>query len=167
VADLTITPRDGFGLVSIMARRGVGADRIGAAFGLEAPVAPRRVATGIGVSLIGVGAGHWLALRDTPAPLWADQLRGSLAGLASVSDQSSGYAIVRLGGTGARTILQRGLAIDLHPKAFPVGAAATSVIAQIGVIVWQVDAAPTYDVAVFRSLADSFRHWLGQAAAAL
>jgi sarcosine oxidase gamma subunit len=47
-----------------------------------------------------------------------------------------------------------------HADAFGPGSAATSVIAHIGVIVWQVDDAPTYDLAVFRSLHAGLRHWI-------
>ena len=90
-----------------------------------------------------------------------------LSGLASLSDQSSAYAVFRLSGLGARTLLQRGVSIDLDPAAFSPGSAATSVISHIGVIFWQLDNAPTYEVAVFRSLARSFRHWLDSVAATL
>ena len=159
--------RDGFGLATIMARKGLGADGIGAALGVEAPVSPARIVGADGLSLIGTGAGSWLAYADGVAPLWADELRRRLDGLASVSDQSSGYVIVRLSGQGARTVLQRGMPIDLHPDVFGPGSAATTVISHIGAIIWQLDDGPTYDVATFRSFSGSFRHWLDQAAAAL
>ena len=90
-----------------------------------------------------------------------------LPGLAPVSDQSSSYVVTRLSGPDARRLLRRGLSIDLHPDAFVPGSAATSVIAHIGVIVWQVDDAPTYDLAVFRSLHASLRHWIEITAASL
>jgi sarcosine oxidase subunit gamma len=48
---------------------------------------------------------------------------------------------------------------------FATGSAATSVIALMGVTLWQVDDAPTYDLAVFRSLAGSFWTWLTDSAA--
>jgi methylglutamate dehydrogenase subunit D len=41
------------------------------------------------------------------------------------------------------------------------------VIAHIGVILWQLDDAPTFEVATFRSYAFSFRRWLDATAAAL
>ncbi len=167
MADLRIETREGFGLVAVMARKGVGADRIGAALGVDAPVIPARKVGAGGVSLIGTGAGTWLAYADGTAPFWADELRIRLDGLASVSDQSSGYVILRLSGTGARTVLQRGMPIDLHEDVFGAGSAATTVISHIGAIVWQLDDEPTYEVATFRSSSDSFRHWLDQAAAAL
>lgn len=159
--------RSGFGLATIMARRGVDAARIGAALGVEAPDRPALVRGQADLGLIGTGAGNWLAYADGVPALWAETLRERLSGLASVSDQSDGYTIMRLGGEGARTVLQRGAAIDFHPDAFSVGSAATTLIAHIGVLIWQLDDRPTYDVATFRSFSHSFRHWLDQTAAAL
>jgi sarcosine oxidase subunit gamma len=62
-------------------------------------------------------------------------------------------------------VLAKGLPIDLHPSVFAPGSAATSVIALMGATLWQVDAAPSYDIAVFRSLAGSFWTWLTDSAA--
>lgn len=171
MANLTVETRASFGLATIMARRGVGGDRIGEALGLAAPDRPALHRGADGLALIGTGAGAWLAYADDAEPLWTEQLRDRLSGLASVSDQSDGYTITRLSGTAVRTVLQRGAAIDFHPDAFPPGAAATTVIAHIGVILWRLDddasGRPVYEVATFRSYQESFRHWLGQVAAAL
>ena len=167
MAELHVETRSGFGLATIMARKGVDAHAIGAALGVEAPERPALVRGVDGLALVGTGAGSWLAHADTVPPLWAETLRERLAGLASISDQSDGYAVTRLSGEGARTVLQRGAAIDFHPQTFSAGSAATTLIAHIGVIIWQVDDQPSYDVATFRSFSHSFRHWLDQTAAAL
>jgi heterotetrameric sarcosine oxidase gamma subunit len=87
-------------------------------------------------------------------------LAARLAGIASVSDQSSGYAVLRIGGSASRDLLSRGAFIDFHPARFGPGSAAVAVIAHIGVILWQIDDAPTYEVALFRSYAASFWHWI-------
>lgn len=165
MADLSIEMREGFGLASVMARKHIGSEQIGAALGVEAPVsAGMRTGAG-GLSLIGTGQGTWLAYADLAVPMWANGLRERLTGLASVSDQSSGYVIFRLKGADARRLLQRGMAIDLHPDRFGPGSAATTVISHIGAIVWQLDDHPTYEVATFRSYSESFRHWLDQVVA--
>jgi sarcosine oxidase subunit gamma len=106
-------------------------------------------------------------LSESGADGHAARLRERLGALASVCDQSGGYQILQLSGPDARTLLQRGAAIDLHPSAFASGSVATTVIAHIGVILRQLDAAPTYEVALFRSYAASFRHWLDAAVCAL
>jgi sarcosine oxidase subunit gamma len=167
VADLQIETRDGFGLVAIMAHRNADPDRMAAALGGTLPTGPTRTVNEDGLSLIGTGPGQWLAHADNQSPFWADALRDRLAGLAAVSDQSSAYHIFRLTGRDARTLLQRGMAIDLHPGAFGPGSVATTVIAHIGLVVWQIDDRPSYDVAVFRSHAASFRQWLDHIAAAI
>lgn len=167
MADFQMQRRDDFATVTIMARKGVTAARIGAALGVEAPTSPAYKAGSAGLALIGTGAGTWLAYADDETSLTAEAVRQSLADLASVSDQSGAYVIYRLSGTNARRLLQRGMAIDLDPAVFGVGAAATTVIAQVGVVVWMVDERPTYDVAVYRSFAESFRDWIELGVAAL
>ncbi len=163
---MLIEERTGFGLATVMARGGVTPAAIPGALGLPALDGPRVSRDGAR-ALIGTGPGAWLAHADDAAPDWADDLRTRLDGLASVSDQSGSYTILRLSGSGARTLLQRGAAIDFHPDAFGPGSVAVTVIAHIGVIIWQVDALPTYDVAVFRSFGPSFRHWVQATAATL
>lgn len=167
MADLHIERRGGYALAAVMARKGVDAAAIGAVLGLAPPVRPAWVRGSDGLILIGTGAGTWLAYAEQGPTALAADLRQRLAGLASVSDQSDGYAITRLSGAAARTVLQRGAPIDLHPDAFRPGSAATTVIAHIGAIVWQLDDAPTYEIATFRSYSDSFGHWLDQTAAGL
>jgi methylglutamate dehydrogenase subunit D len=167
VAELSIEQREGFGLATIMARKGVGADRIGSALGIEAPVAPAYKIGAGGIAMIGTGPGMWLGYATTPDVGWIKGLQDRLEGIASVFDQSSGYRIVRLSGAGARVVLQRGAPIDFDPSVFGPGSAVSTVISHIGVIVWQIDDAPTYEIAVFRSFFSSFHHWLDQTALAL
>ncbi len=95
---------------------------------------------------------------------WA-ALPNKLAGIAAISDQSGGYVIYRIAGRDTRALIQRGVSIDLHPDVFQTGSAASTLIAHIGVILWQIDDAPTFEIAVFRSYAASFRHWLDATAA--
>jgi len=103
--------------------------------------------------------------EGTDGAAFEARLRAALAGLASVSDQSDGRVVVRVGGPRARDTLAKGLPIDLHPRAFKPGDAAVSVVAHIAVHLWQIDPAPTYELAVPRSFAASFCDWLAAAAA--
>ena len=166
---VSIEELSGFGLAAVMARRG-SEEAIATVFGCGLPTSPSTttLATGAGsVRLIGTGPGTWLAFSDGGSHYLATELSTKLAGLASISDQSSGYVIFRVSGAGARKVLQRGAAIDFHPSVFGAGSAATTTIAHMGVIIWQVDEAPSYGVALFRSFAGSFRHWLGATIASL
>lgn len=166
VEPLRIEHVNEIGLATLMARKNVSAEQIGRALGIEAPDGLRWT-TAAGAALMGVGPRTWMIQRDRPSPFWTEELRQTLDGIASVSDQSSAYRVWRISGLVARTILQRGAAIDFHPDSFSTGSVATTVIAHIGVIIRQLDDQPAYEVATFRSYTNSFRHWLDQAAAAL
>ena len=142
----TVTERTGLTLASVMARKG--ADHAA-------------IIASAGFPMIPTGPGTWLAVAEQSQ----DDLPARLAGLASVSDQSGGYVVLRFAGPAARALLQKGVAIDLDPSAFGPGSAAVTVIAHIGVILWRAD--DGYDVAIFRSFAGSFRHWIDGAAKGL
>lgn len=111
------------------------------------------------------GRSQWLVLREGPSRLFELQLRSSLADVASVTDQSDGRTIVRISGPRARDTLAKGVHIDLHPSVFRPGDTAISIVSNIGVQFWQIDPAPTYEFAMFRSFAVSFWEWLVDAAA--
>jgi sarcosine oxidase subunit gamma len=151
----------------VMARRGKSAD-LGAAaerhFDIVLP-AEARWATNHGVTFLGTGPGKWLAISEAPNPEFATNLETQLQGFASVADQSGGLGVLRLTGPALLPTLEKGLQIDLAPGAFPANSVAVTSIAHIGTTLWKVDDRPTIDVAVARSLAGSFRHWLEVSAA--
>lgn len=165
---VTLALRTDLALATTMARKGYAdalAQRVRAAFGLDLPMEPRRVAAGP-IAFAWAGPGHWLASAEgAKGPAFETRLRHELAGLASVSDQSDGRIVVRVSGPRICDTLAKGVMIDLHPRAFGPGDAAVTSVAHIGVHLWQVDAAPTYDFAVPRSLAAAFWHWLVESAA--
>ncbi len=133
--------------------------------GVDLP-ASSRVAQGSKVKFIGYGPGQWLAVSESLAnEALARDLSAKLQGLASISDQSGGRTVLRVSGSCARDVLAKGLPIDLDPRAFPLGSAATSAISHIGVQLWQVDDTRSYDIAIFRSLTESFWRWLTASAA--
>jgi methylglutamate dehydrogenase subunit D len=136
---VTVSPRDHLGLATVMARNG------GA------------------LSLVWAGPEQWLAVSHDRSI--ARRLADDLAGLASVADQSDGRAVLRIGGPRARAALAKGCPLDLHPRAFGPGDTAVTAIAHVGVQLWQLDDAPTYELAVPRSMAKSFWTWLSASAA--
>ena len=166
VSHLHISEASGFGLAAVMARKGVSARAIGERLGL-APTPAQGWSGDATLALIGTGPGAWLAACEAPDPHWAEDLAQSLAGLASVSDVSGGYRLFRLAGRDAARLLARGAFVDFCPPAFGPGSVAVTAIAHIGVIIRQLDEEPSYEIAVFRSLGESFRHWLTTTATAL
>lgn len=161
-----IAERVGLGLATVATRKGAPLRAaVKASYGVDLPDASA-IAHGPNVSFVGYGPGQWLAVSETLAnEALARDLAQRLKGLASISDQSGGRTVLRLSGPRARDVLAKGLPIDLHPRSFAPGGAATSTISLMGVQLWQVDDAPTYDIALFRSVSASFWRWLTASAA--
>ena len=159
---LIATERTDLFIATVMARQNKTAE-LGAAvkqnFGITLPTGATWVASD-GVMFLGTGPWKWLAISEAPNPDFVADLEAKLEGLASIADQSGALGILRLTGPALLPTLEKGLQIDLAPDAFPVNAVAVTSIAHIGTTLWKVDDAPTIDVAIARSLANSFQHWL-------
>ena len=112
--------------------------------------------------LVWLAPNQWLAVL-TPSSV--DDWQERHADLAAVTDQSDGRALVRVSGSHARTVLAKGVSIDLHPAVFTVGSAAATGVAHMAVHLWRQDGADVFVVAVPRSFADSFWSWLMTASA--
>jgi sarcosine oxidase subunit gamma len=135
--------------------------------GIGLPDGPRRTTAGP-LALAGIGPTTWLAVHETGGNAFAGSFGQSLTGLASVANQSDGYAVLRLTGPKARDTLAKGVAIDLHERAFPANAVAVTDVSHIGIILWRLQhaapAIPVFEIAVVRSLAASFAAWLVESA---
>ena len=149
-------------MVLLMARQGqiaAAAARFQHLHGIGLPSTARRVVSG-NVAAIGLAPRQWLVTGVA-----ANILAAELVGLASVSEQSDGRARLRLSGPKLRAVLAKGVPIDLHPLRFGPGDAAATVVALVGAWIWQIDDKPTFEMAVPRSQAGSFAHWLKASAA--
>jgi heterotetrameric sarcosine oxidase gamma subunit len=176
-AGITAVVRDGLGLATVLARKGAAealTARVRQRFELELPVKPRRAAASDGafasdVAFAGTGPGAWLAIAERGGNEFAARLMDDLEGLASVSDQSDGYVLIRLTGGRVRDVLAKLVPIDVDPRAFQVGDVASTVASHMGVTFWRSpderDASPVFEVVMFRSLARSFWHALVEAGA--
>lgn len=168
VPGVVIEERQGLGIATVAARKGQVAAlkaAVAAAYGVDLPDSSL-VVRGSKVDFIGYGPGQWLAVSESLAgEALARDLAQRLKGLASVSDQHGGRTVLRVSGPRARDVLAKGFPIDLHPRVFGPGSAATTAIALMGVQLWQVDDKPSYELAVFRSVSASFWRWLAASAA--
>jgi heterotetrameric sarcosine oxidase gamma subunit len=165
---VSATERVGLGMATVMLRPGKSGEfvqKVKQHCGIELADAPVRCRLGQ-TSFIGTGTGKWLAVFDRPTPDFLEELRLEFNGLASVVDQSHACGVIRLCGPAVLATLEKGVQIDLAPDLFPVGRAAVTNVAHVGVTLWKVDDAPTFDIAVTRSFAGSFCHWLEASAAA-
>jgi methylglutamate dehydrogenase subunit D len=166
-AGVTAVERVGLGLATVMVRRGKSAalaqavrQHYGIAL-LDAAVCVRHERT----SFIGTGHGRWLAAFEARSRTFIEDLQRGLDGSASVVDQSHAFGVLRLSGPAVLSTFEKGVHIDLAADVFKVGSAAATSIAHLNVQLWKVDDAPTFDVAVPRSFAGSFCHWLETSAA--
>lgn len=158
-------------LASVAARRAQVAElrrRALAELGVALPEGPRRVSAGF-MSLVGTGPVAWLAIADRLDADFHIRIGRTLGPCASVADQSGAHALLRLSGAQIRSTLGKMLPIDLHPRSFAVGAAATAAAAQIPVHLWRLEDGtgghPVFEIAVPRSLAVSFWYALTGSAA--
>ncbi len=108
------------------------------------------------LTLIPLGPATWLALTPHPAPDFAAALAAHLAPAASVSDQSSAYALLHLTGPATPALLAKGIFLDLDR--FAPGHAAATQLAHMSVLLWRDDTG--FTLACFRSYASSLWHWL-------
>jgi len=115
------------------------------------------------LSFLGVGPRTWLAVSATPD--MPAELAASAGPHGAVADQSHGYVVIELSGARVMSVLEKGVPIDLHQSVFAVGDAASTLCAQIGVIIWRLDRRPGFGMALFRSYARSFQDWLEDSAA--
>lgn len=166
-AGVQFTPCEGLGLATVIARSGrhqelalVLSEHLGLV-----PPEPRKVTSSTRGTLVWSGPGQWLLVTKDRALI--RDISRDLEGIAAVSDQSDARAVLRLTGPRIRNALAKGCLIDLHPRRFGPGDTAQTAIAHIGVQIWQIDDAPIYDIAVFRSMAASFWTWLTEASAEL
>jgi methylglutamate dehydrogenase subunit D len=167
-AGVTLSERSGLALCVISAGAGKAnevAAKVRSVTGLDLPMGPKRVSKD-GFALIGTALGQWLAVAGGKGalPLLA-KLAVALKGLATIVDQSNGKAVLRITGPRARDTLAKGCSLDLHPRVFKPGSAATTPVALIDCQIWQVDERPTYDLAVPTSYAESLWFWLTASAA--
>jgi sarcosine oxidase subunit gamma len=164
---IVLTERDTIAIATVIARKGQH-DALSAAFqshyGIALPAAGKRV-EGKGIALVWAGVDQFLAIVDAPMGDLEAELRAKLGATASVSDQSDGRVVLRLSGPHVRDLFAKGTTLDLHPRVFRPGDTALTMMAHIGVHLWQLDDQPTFEIAMFRSLSRGFRKWLAESAA--
>ena len=134
--------------------------------GVPLAMQPNRVASMREVRTLWLGPDEWLVTApEGAAPDLFGRLIRALGGRhASVTDLSASRSIIEIAGTHARTLLEKGCGLDLHPRAFAPGQCAQTVFAKLPVIIDQLAAAPLYRLFVPRSAARWLAEWLIDAA---
>jgi methylglutamate dehydrogenase subunit D len=149
-------------IVTIIASKDKGSSlsaRLEAQYGIAAPN-PRRMVKGNGLTLQWCGDQQYYALAEgkTEGALYAE-LKYVLEGLASLSDQSHGRAVMAVAGPAARAVLAKGSGVDFHRREFPVNSAVATQMAHIGVHV-AATGEDAFELSLFRGFSEHFWEWL-------
>lgn len=163
-ASCRVTERRGLCLTQVIARAGQERE-LARMLGQELPLRPNTaMAIGDG-TMVSLRPRDWLLVRHDPAGRrggFAVDLRRRLDGVALVIDQSHGRVVLRLQGPASRSVLQKGIDIDLDRVAFRRGEVAQTGIAGMAVLVHAV-ADEAFDLYGNRSFALSLLDWLLEA----
>jgi sarcosine oxidase subunit gamma len=145
---------------------GEAARRIGESLGAPLPTVPNTVRSAGRRDVLWLGPDEWLVIGpDGDAPALLALLRDGLgAEHGSVVDVSASRTTVELSGPSARDLLEKGCALDLHPRAFGAGRCAQSTLARAQVVLWQTSDEPAYRLLVRASFAGYLADWLIDAA---
>ena len=98
----------------------------------------------------------------------AGSLRAALADAhAAITDLTDGRVAFRIAGPSTRDVLAKGCPLDLHPRAFPPGRCAGTLLAKATVVIHLLDddreRGPSFEVYVARSFAHYLWTWLEDA----
>ncbi|UVK44209.1 sarcosine oxidase subunit gamma [Mesorhizobium sp. AR07] len=169
-AGVSLTEVRNFDLIQVMARRGKATELARATetrFGIPAPDAPKAVQSQ-DATLIWSGPDQVFVLSKGGRHTMGT-LAPALSGPASLSDQSHARALISISGAKARAMLAKLSSIDLHPAAFPVGAAAATSMDHTSIALWRggdrPDGQAVFNLLVFATFAESLWHTMLDAAA--
>nr|WP_238590239.1 sarcosine oxidase subunit gamma family protein [Pseudonocardia sp. AL041005-10] len=146
---------------------------VDAALGTALPTGANTwVAAGDG-EVVWLGPDEWLVTsRSANAAVSEAALRALVAGEAggAAVDTSAQRVVLRIGGRLTRELLSFGCSLDLHPRSFPAGRSAQTLLGGAGVILLARDSAAdadggaVLDVHVRSSFAGHLADWLLDAA---
>jgi sarcosine oxidase subunit gamma len=146
-------------------------ERIRSGVGVEPPTEPTTVArTPDGERhILWLGPDEWLVVAEqaTAVELEAGIRDGARDAFVSTVDVSANRVAIEIRGRDARDLLAFGCPLDLESPAFGPGRCAGTLVARAGVILWQLDDAPTFRLLVRPSFAGYLQACLDDAAEGL
>ncbi|MER8186091.1 sarcosine oxidase subunit gamma family protein [Kitasatospora sp. NPDC094015] len=148
--------------LDLRVRPGLATARVADALGAALPSEPNTVVVCGEQRVLWLGPDEWLLVGpDGGAPHAERRLRAALHGeVASLVDVSAHRTTLDLAGPAARTVLEKGCALDLHPRAFAPGRCAQTLVSKVNVIIDQLDPEPHYRLLVRNSYAQYLADWL-------
>lgn len=135
--------------------------------GTDLPTEPSSYVTDGETTVIWVGPEEWLITSTTASPAELESALRTAVGPhgGSASDVSGQRTTLRLRGSHTLDILSKGCSIDLHPRVYPPGSAAQTMLGQAGVILLAMNETGTdFRILVRSSFARYVAEWLLDAA---
>lgn len=136
------------------------ASRVEAQLGTSLPSSCGSVSRGEGLSVLWLSPDEFLVVAEAEPAAATSALAAAVAeGPGSATDLSANRTTFELTGPSARAVLEKGCALDLHPRAFADGSAYVTTLGPVPVIIWKHDA-ESYRVLPRSSFADFLGRWL-------
>ena len=136
------------------------ASRVEAQLGTSLPSSSGSVSAGEGLAVLWLAPDEFLVVSETdPAALTSTLVEAVADGPGSATDLSANRTTFVLSGPSAREVLEKGCALDLHPRAFAEGSAYVTTLGPVPVIIWKTDA-ESYRILPRSSFADFLGRWL-------
>ncbi|MGW1397220.1 sarcosine oxidase subunit gamma [Streptomyces sp. NPDC002405] len=136
------------------------AGRLGSALGAALPGHCGATARSGPHSTLWLGPDEWLVLSQSEGPALVAELLDALAGApGSVVDVSANRTTLELSGPSARAVLEKGCALDLHPRSFGPDRAVSTQVGPVPVVLWQTGET-AYRLLPRSSFADYLTRWL-------
>jgi sarcosine oxidase, subunit gamma len=142
---------------------------VGRVLDLLLPIEPNTAATKNRVTALWLGPDQWLLVCPADdSALFMNSLQEALADShCAITDVSDGRTALSLEGPSAREVLAKGCPLDLHPRAFPPGSCAQTLVGKADVLLHlradEPAAGASFDLYVGRSFAHYLWSWLEDA----
>lgn len=135
--------------------------------GVAPPLAANTVARDGATTMLWLAPDRWLLV--TPEPAAGDRESGLKPGdfaqfSAAVTDVGHGRTVIRAEGPAVRDLLAKGCTLDFHPRSFPPGTCAQSILGAINVLVHALPDGDAFEIFVARGFAVALWEWLTDAA---
>ncbi|BBK32188.1 sarcosine oxidase subunit gamma [Stella humosa] len=132
-----------------------------AALGVALPSAANRFESDGARAALWLGPDEWLVLVPRPeVATTIARFQMALAGYHYAAvDTSAGRLGLEIAGPAARTVMEKGCHLDLHPRQFGPGHVAQSTFARVPAIILQRDERPTYWLLVRPSYSVYLARW--------
>ena len=140
--------------------RAIAAEHLGLALP-EAPIAAAKD----DVVAFHIAPRRWWLVAPADGQQLDAALADALVARAALTELSHARTVLRLVGPASRSTLEKLCRIDLHPRTFPPGRAVQTPLGQVAALIHAVDAVPSFDLYLPRSLARRAAQGLIEAAA--